>query len=237
MIGPDGFSSVPYEGFSDKFSLAQVVGRFFNIADDISQGDQIAELKLKQYIGGLPIQVERKNRDPFKIIPSAKLVFSSNEPPRFRDKSEGVWRKLLIIPCNQVIPEKERDPEYANKHLLNDAEMRGIFKWALSGYMDLYDLGWRFPEPAACLAAKDQHRAESSSAYAFLSECVELSDMGDISPLDIYKEYKSYCEARGIKPGNSVMLGKYIKMKFGDVKERAGKRSDRAYRYKLKMVS
>ncbi|MGI6747558.1 MAG: DUF5906 domain-containing protein [Anaerovoracaceae bacterium] len=41
---------------------------------------------------------ERKNKNPFSFKPYARLLFSCNEIPRnYGDRSEGFYRRLIII--------------------------------------------------------------------------------------------------------------------------------------------
>ena len=50
----------------------------------------------------LTITAERKNRDPFSFRSTARFLFSCNEMPRnYGDRSEGFYRRLIIIPFEQ----------------------------------------------------------------------------------------------------------------------------------------
>ena len=51
------------------------------------------------------ITAERKNKDPFSFRPYARFLFSCNEIPRnYGDKSEGFYRRLIIIRFEKSVP-------------------------------------------------------------------------------------------------------------------------------------
>ena len=77
------------------------------------------------------ITVEKKHKDPFNFKSTARLLFSCNKIPKnYGDKSEGFYRRLIIITFNRSVPEEDRNP-----YLLDElrAEADGIFMFALAG--------------------------------------------------------------------------------------------------------
>jgi hypothetical protein len=72
---------------------------------------------------------ERKNKNPFSFKPYARLLFSCNEIPRnYGDRSEGFYRRLIIIRFENPVPPEKRDPNLIEKLA---SERDGIFMWAL----------------------------------------------------------------------------------------------------------
>jgi putative DNA primase/helicase len=56
--------------------------------------------------------VEKKNKNPFSFQSSARLQFSCNSIPKnYGDRSEGFYRRLIIIRFNHTVPQDKRDPE------------------------------------------------------------------------------------------------------------------------------
>ncbi|KKL57613.1 hypothetical protein LCGC14_2233680, partial [marine sediment metagenome] len=105
--------------------------------------DKVDEGTLKAYVGGDLILMERKYRDPITIRPTAKLVFCTNDLPIISDKSNATWRRMLLVPFTNVVPQ-----EAQNRNLFSElcTELPGIWNWAFQGYKMLQERG-NFPEP------------------------------------------------------------------------------------------
>ena len=61
------------------------------------------------------IRVEFKYHDPSDALPTARLIFATNELPAFLDTSEGLWRRLLVIPFEVTIPEERQERDLAGR--------------------------------------------------------------------------------------------------------------------------
>ncbi|MBF0432570.1 MAG: hypothetical protein HQK83_14895, partial [Fibrobacteria bacterium] len=135
LLGEANVSSLPLEQFDARFQLYTTYGKMANIAPEIGHVDRVCEGLLKAYSAGDPIVFEKKWGDSFTGVPTAKLVFGTNQVPRFYDKSRGIWRRLLLLPFDIVIPDEQQDKQLP-KHLIQ-TELPGIFNWALEGLQRL----------------------------------------------------------------------------------------------------
>ena len=158
----------------------------------------------------------RKYRDPVSVRPTARLVCATNAVPRFSDKSDGIWRRLIILPCDVVIPESEQDKDLPQKM---QAELPGIFNWALKGAGALRSRGW-FAIPTACKRSVENHRHESSSARRFLTDYCELDVDGQIATELLYGHYKEWCRGRSEPPLSDSQFGSELLGVFPNVKKR-----------------
>jgi putative DNA primase/helicase len=84
---------------------------------------------LNALISGELLQVERKFRGPFTLVPRCKIAWAMNELPRLKSTSDGLLRRVKVIELDPI-PEEERDPEAKNKVR---EEGPGILTWALEG--------------------------------------------------------------------------------------------------------
>ena len=108
MLGAGNVATVPLEHFAQRFAMAQTLGKLANVCPEVGELDRTAEGTLKGYIAGDAMFFEKKGKDGFTALPSARLVIATNNVPRFADKSEGMWRRLLILPMTVQIPPGER---------------------------------------------------------------------------------------------------------------------------------
>ena len=68
----------------------------------------------------------------------------------------GTWRRLIVVPCTQT--PKVEDPQLGAKL---QAELAGIFNWALSGARELNAAG-RFELPPEIVDAVNEFRRQRS---------------------------------------------------------------------------
>jgi P4 family phage/plasmid primase-like protien len=216
LVGLENCSHVPLEAFGGRFQLNQTLGKLLNIAAEVGELDKLAEGFLKSFTSGDRMQFERKHKDPIEAIPTARLVLATNNPPRFSDRSDGIWRRLLMLPFHVTITAEERvlgmdKPSWWHEQ----GELPGMLNWALEGLRRLREQG-RFTESDACKKSAEAYRRESNPAGMFLSEhyVADLSGSGDVVTSELFAEYRQWCEANGYRSLAAGMFGKEIVRAF-----------------------
>jgi P4 family phage/plasmid primase-like protien len=217
LLGGRNVTGLGLEAFNSgrTFPLAATLGKLANISGEIGEWDKTAEGLLKQYVSGERMTVERKHRDPFEFTPSARLTFCTNTLPRFVDRSDGLWRRLLLVPCTvQILDEKLQDKRLVSPEFWRTSgELPGVLNWAIEGLRRLRQRG-HFQEPAACKAAKTEFRVESNPAAVFLAENVRANPTGSIVSSDLYGRYKGWAEAAGHHPLPAPHFGREVGRAF-----------------------
>jgi P4 family phage/plasmid primase-like protien len=218
LLGEDNVSSVPLELFADKFRLVGTLGKLVNVVAEVGELDRIAEGQLKAFVSGDPLEFEQKFKTPFTARPTARLMLATNNPPTFADKSDGIWRRVLLLPFNVQIPEQERiagmdKPEYWRSR----GELPGILNWALIGLTHLRKQG-RFTVPENCRKAAEKLRVDVNPAKRFLTERYQQGK-GDVAKGTLYAEYRHWCEDNGHQPLASIGFGKEVFRTFPGIKE------------------
>lgn len=147
LVGRENCSHVPLSAFDRHFALACTEGkRLVSINESGRQVSEAAEMVLKSYTSGDSLTIDRKHREPVNMVPTAKIMISTNVLPRFMDKTFGLWRRALIVPFGKTIPEERQ-----NRNLVEELqeELPGILNWAIEG-MDTLERDGGFINPEAC---------------------------------------------------------------------------------------
>jgi P4 family phage/plasmid primase-like protien len=223
MLGAGNIATVPLEHFAQRFAMAQTLGKLANVCPEVGELDRTAEGTLKSYIAGDAMFFEKKGKDGFTAPPGARLVLATNNIPRFADKSEGIWRRLLIVPMTVRIPPEERRAGMDKESYWERAgELPGMLNWALEGLRRLRGNGWRFTMPAASAAALEEHRRESDPARTFLLDHYEAAaGAGPIVAEELYLAYALWCDRNGHRnPLNNISFGKQIRRLFPGAESR-----------------
>ena len=129
LLGQDNVSNISWQALNEKFKPAELFGKLANTFADLPTKNIYDNGIFKALVGEDAITVEKKHRDPFSFRSTARLIFSCNTiPQNYGDKSEGFYRRLIIIKFNHSVPEENCDPNLLN-NLRGEAD--GIFVFAL----------------------------------------------------------------------------------------------------------
>lgn len=237
LLGSQNCSTVPLSKFNDTHLMTQTYGKLANISDESSGGlDEAVETALKQHTGGTQVNYKKLYHDSFSAYPTAKIMFATNELPRFRDTSNGIWRRMLLVPFNAVIPEDKQDRNLVEK--IKKTEMSGVLNWALEGYVSLQEMGC-FIKPKACKCALEQYKRDVNPLIVFLEENFELtkSEFDKIETQKLRDSYEQWCRDHGHRPKNDTNVGIQINKSWPSVeKKRLRKGMGRSMYYtKLKL--
>ena len=220
MLGSENISRVALEKFGGQFDLSTTIGKAVNICGDVGEIDKAAEAELKQFTGGDVMQFDRKNRTPLTIKPTAKLIVSWNRRPRFTDRSDGLWRRMVLVPFNHKPTPSEvvRGMDEA-KWWVENGQAPGILLWAIAGLRRLRDQG-DFTRSSVVENAIEDYRVGANPALEFLKEYVEKSEFGRISKIRLYELYQHFCNKTGHKMQlASRAFGREVKKVFPDTED------------------
>lgn len=227
VLGPDNVSHVPLESFGQRFQLTPTLCKLANVAAEIGEIDKVAEGHLKAYTAADRMEFDRKHKNPVSARPTARLILSTNNLPRFADRTDGLWRRILLLLFRIQIPPAEQDRFLADRLL---AERPGILNRALVALHRLRT-GGRFTEPAVCAEALQEYRAESNPARTFLELYCRPSPGGEVACHRLYQAYKTWAQGLGYRPLADSQFGREVKKAFGATRRRGGPRDQREYMY------
>ena len=214
LLGKANISGVPLETFGAPHGLETTLGKLVNITSDLGDVDRLAEGLLKQFTGDDLMHFNPKYRDSFTAKPTAKLIIATNVRPPFRDRSEGLWRRLMLLRFPASIPEEAQNSDLT-KEL--EEELPGILNWAIHGGRSLRERR-RFQEPRESQKARKEFQRESNPARTFLEEaCIYDPDEGEVVSR-LYDQYSMYCRNHGYRPLNANHFGKEVGKVYPKVK-------------------
>jgi P4 family phage/plasmid primase-like protien len=228
FLGEPNVSHVPLEAFAQRFALTATLGKLANIASEVGEIDRVAEGLLKAFVAGDAMTFDRKNRDPVEARPTARLIFSTNNLPRFADRSMGLWRRLLLLPFLVQIPPEEQDRHLADRLR---GELPGILNWALVGLARLRQQG-RFTEPAICREALQEYRDDSNPTRCFLELHCRPDPAAELPSARLYERYAEWMRGYGYRVLAEAPFGREVRRAFPMAQRRKiGGRAERYYAY------
>ncbi|EOU1772743.1 DNA primase [Clostridium perfringens] len=232
LLGKKNVSNIPWQEIGDKFKTAELLGKLANVFSDLPSKSIDDTGIFKVVTGEDYLMAEKKNKNPFKFKPFARLVFSCNELPRnYVDRTEGFYRRLIIVPFNRQIEKNKIDKALKYKF---QREKEGIFNWALEGLKRLYENNFEFSENELTDGVKKEYKRENNNVISFVEECCELDGLFSCSRIEIYEAYKEFCVEAGLKALSQIKFNKELEGNFNITRSRSGKlRSWNGVRIKL----
>ncbi|HFJ9285021.1 TPA: phage/plasmid primase, P4 family [Bacillus toyonensis] len=213
LVGEENASSLDLNELDQRFKTAELFGKLANIGDDIGKGYIKESSVFKKLSTGETLNVERKGKDPIDFTNYAKLIFSANEMPRINDFTDGLGRRLQIVPFKaKFTPEDEDYDPFITDKLLSDESMQYILLLALKSLKRLLEEK-KFTKSKAVEEELVKYQEENNPIISFVNnENIELerSVVGDV-----YLQYKVYCAENGFQSVSNINFSKQISQLFG----------------------
>ena len=195
LLGEDNISSVSLEDLNDRFKTFQLEGKLANIGDDISNKYIDNNSTFKKLVTGETVNVERKGKDPFDFNNYSKLIFSCNDMPRINDLSDGLKRRIILIPFNARFSKSDAnfDPFIIDK-LMKPEALEYLLNLALAGLERiLYNRAFTIPESVS--NAWTEYEKTNNPVLGFVEDAKIENELTS----DVYLQYQTYCADSGLK--------------------------------------
>ncbi|MGG5460594.1 DNA primase family protein [Clostridium sp. B9] len=219
LLGKINVSNIPWQDIGDKFKTAELLGKLANVFSDLPSKSIDDTGIFKVVTGEDYLMAEKKNKNPFKFKPFSRLVFSCNELPRnYVDRTEGFYRRLIIVPFTRQIEKSKVDKHLKAKF---QKEKEGILNWALEGLKRLYENNFEFSENKITDDIKKDYKRDNNNVISFVEECCELDEKFQCVRREFYDSYKEFCEEAGFKALSQIKFNRELESNFQVERARA----------------
>ena len=191
----DSFAGDSKRGGSEATpDLARLPGARLVAASEPEMGVKLKDALIKTLTGGEKIAVRRLHQDFIELVPQFKIILSGNHKPRIDDTSDGIWRRVNLVPWEVQIPLSDVDRDLPSKLR---AEAAGVFAWMVEGALAYLNEGLNTPEKIR--NATNEYREDSDPIGAFVrAACIVTGDEHDISsPGDLFIGYSNFASREG----------------------------------------
>lgn len=197
-VDPATIRTAQRSGSSASPDLFALLGARVVIAEEAEDQDgnksqRIDVGMIKRWSGGTDstkIVARPMYGDVVKFMPTFTLVLIANNAPDFKDQTDGIWRRLLVIPFNTPVPEGTKTMESTDVAAIFRAEASGMLNWALEGYREWKKGGLR-PPPEVLLAGQEL-RAKQDWIGNFVVESTHDEADGFVSCDDLHAAWQAW---------------------------------------------
>lgn len=208
LIGKENISNLKPDQFQEQHLLSALNGKVCNIGDDISDKYLDSVSDLMSIVTGDTIQVNPKHLQPYEATYRLLCIFSGNGIPRSRNKSQGWYRRLCIVPFNADFNGTVERPEIKDDFIKN----KELLEWVLYKILNMAEFD-KFIEPKAVKDMLDEYKEDNDFYYSFVVCTYIPNGYHELQhvPLPIIKQWlEEFTEDEGIKNANLYGYGKKI---------------------------
>lgn len=146
------------------------------------------------------MDLERKNKQSYQGWMFARLLaFSNGDLQALYDRSDGFYRRQLVLTTKEKPVGRIDDPDLAEKM---KSEAEGIFLWAFEGLQRLIANNFKFTESQRTRDNREAVKRDNNNVYDFLESegYIRLTADSSISSKDLYEIYRMWCEENSLIP-------------------------------------
>jgi putative DNA primase/helicase len=197
--------------------IASMKGSRLVVTSELEDGLRWSESRVKDLTGKDTLSGRHLNKEPINFMPTHKLLVFGNHKPVVRGATEGIWRRIRLIPFNVTFGEKDKDLKLLDKLSM---ELPGILNWALEGSIEWQKDG--LPIPIEVKVATQSYRDDMDLIQQFIDELCILDSKASTPFSSLHRAYEGWCLSRGEKPISSTRFGDTLTHKGFPSEKRGG---------------
>lgn len=224
LIGIENISTLTPHDFSGEFKLEMLQGKVCNIGDDISNKYLDDVSNLMSIVTGDPVAVNRKGKSVITARFKLLNIFSANKLPKVRNKSQGAYRRLLIIPFNADFNGQVQDRRIKEEYLKNKIILEYILYKAL--HLDFE----KFSTTKATNEMLEEYKEDNDYLYSFAKDWYVHRKLPEVErvPLPLVKiEFNNYLDTNSFDYKITGSFGKDLAVHLNNIYKEVG------YKYKV----
>lgn len=206
--GKGFYSSVPLQDLRNPQSRHILVGKLFNYSEETSPKALSDSEVFKTLVSGGEMEVKQLYVQPYRISNKTKLIFAANELPYSKDKTDGLYRRMIILEFNAKFEGEKADPFIKTK--LRE-ELPGIITSLIMAYRKAKEQGG-LSRSAKAEAALEEYKWEADNISRFIADNIKNAVRADSYEVghEVYQRYVQYCELEGERPLSNVTFGRAL---------------------------
>jgi len=197
---------------TNRFAIAGLYGKLANIHDDLPSTILRQMSALKMLSGGSIVESEKKFKDSFSFVNTAKLIFTANQPPEITEDTLAIWRRFIIVDFPF-----EFSGEAENKNLLNEItterELSGLLNKVLDSLLRLKKSG-DFSYSTSVEETRSKYLLISNPTETFIEEHCEFDSFAKVAKEELYQAYTEFCQENKLPGLAKKAFGHKIKRTY-----------------------
>lgn len=203
LVGQENCTAFSMTSFKRPHTLSSIYGKLLNISEE-TQKEAIKDPEIfKSLTSGGQITDREVYKKSVTWNNKTKLLFMCNDLPDSSDPSHGFYRRLIIIPFDQVFSSSDPDFDPFLDAKLR-SELSGIFNVVMKGLKRLKNQRG-FTENTTNLNVIEDYREAQDDVYRWYKNNLKILPVKDpdqnvyVKKSDLYENYREMMGYEGIK--------------------------------------
>ncbi|MBQ5468790.1 MAG: DNA primase [Oscillospiraceae bacterium] len=196
---------------TNRFARADLENALVMVDDDMKMEALPETNYLKLIITAeLPLDLEKKGKQSYQGELYARFLCFGNGPLKaLYDRSQGFFRRQIILTAKKKDPNRRDDPDLSEKLT---AEKEGIFLWCFYGLQRLIEQNYRFTLSDQAKANMEAAVSDGNNVMEFLQSKGYLTffSEAEASTKELYAAYKLWCEDNVLNPQTCNSFSRYL---------------------------
>lgn len=198
VAGESLYSSLSLTALNDAAKRYLLLNKLFNLGEETHVSALAKSEVFKILVGGGEVDIKRLYQQPFIYKNIAKMMFACNKLPYSNDSTEGLYRRLVIVPFNAKFVEGKNEDKGIEQKILE--ELPGILNIFIENYLKLKDRKMLANSRAIAdeLASfKDSNDTMGSWFYNTVSTIDDIEAF--VATDELWTSFENFCDFRSIK--------------------------------------
>ena len=216
VLGRHNVASVSLQDLTtDRFAKAELFAKVANIYADLNLSAVNLTGQFKSLTGGDTILVQRKFKQPFNFVNTAKLIFSANDFASVSQPDAAFFSRFIVIPFkHRFVAGTTAIINIVDT--FDDNDLSAFLNYSLAALKSLLkDQHFTIGE-----SSKDSQRVflqVSDSIMAFIYAATVQDDNSVVSKSDFYMAYRNWCVRTRRRAVSSTRFFRRIKQSDDDL--------------------
>lgn len=201
LFGKNMYGGSVHKLDEDKFYMANLLNKCLLLDDDaqIRAFSQTGNLKkLITANPNVPFDLQRKGEQGFQApLFTRVLAFGNGTPKALYDRSDGFYRRMLILQTKPKPADRKDNPNLAEE-LCRD--LSGIFNLCVFGLQSLLKSNYKFDVSDKAKETRKSAMRENNNVLDFIDEETTRAPELSVSSVSLYKAYCYWCDRNGLTP-------------------------------------
>lgn len=205
-VGTELLARTRTEGETARYKT-RLQGARLALANEVGQADTWDDQRVKEITSREKIPARLLYQEAYSFTPTHTLWVRGNHQPTILDASDGMWRRLILLPFLRQFAPDERIPDL-DRQLIRD-ERSGILAWAIQGCREWQRIG--LDVPASIASATQRYRSESDVIAQWIAARTETIPGARLMPADAYQDWRHFAQAMGLSPGAQPLFTRRLR--------------------------
>lgn len=219
LIGVHNIASLKVNEFDQQFRLSALEGKTAVIGDDVPANVYIDDSSnFNSVVTGDRVQVEFKHKPLYTTAFKCSVIQSTNGMPKFRNKTNGTIRRIIIVPFNADFNGSTENFKIKDEYVCDERVLQYVLRKAI--HMD-FD---RFKIPEASKRELEVFKQDNDPILDFKLSVFDEWEIDEVPMYVVYGFYKRFCNENGYKYASDRHFHKQFRSHLADAWEDSRKR-------------